>query len=189
MSDPRDTQAVAAEAPKPWGLLAEFDTAGQLYHAAEAVRDAGYKKWDCYSPFPVHGLDDAMGLKDTKLPWLVFIGGAVGAISALALQGWMNGIDYQYVVSGKPLFSIPQQIPIFFELTVLFASLTAFGSMFAFNDLPRFYHPAFTSERFRRVTDDKFFIGIEADDLYFDAEQTEELLRKAGSMHIEWLED
>ncbi len=184
--------AAAAAAPRErrlFGLLAEFETPAQLYHAAEEVRDAGYKSWDCYTPFPVHGLDRAMGLRDTKLPWLVFFGGALGTLAALAMQGWMNGIDYQYVVSGKPLFSIPQQIPIVFELTVLFSSLTAFGSMFVFNDLPRFYHPVFRSERFRRVTDDRFFICIQADDLYFDVEKTEDLLRKAGSMHIEWLED
>ena len=168
--------------------MAEFETPKQLYHAAEQVRDAGYTKWDCHTPFPVHGLDKAMGLKDTRLPWGVFFAGGAGAGAALLMQNWMNAVDYKFLVSGKPFVSVPAQIPITFELTVLFASLTAFASMFVFNDLPKFFHPTFRSERFRRVTDDRFFICIEAEDLYFDIEQTEELLRKAGSLRVEWLE-
>lgn len=176
------------DSPRLWGLLAEFENPGELYHAAEKVRDAGYSQWDCHSPFPVHGLDRAMGLKDTKLPWFVLGAAAAGLATAFAMQNWMNGIDYPFLVSGKPYFSIPAQIPIVFELTVLFSALTAFATVFVFNDLPKFFHPTFRSERFRRVTDDGFFITIEADDLYFDIEKTEQLLRDAGSKNVEWLE-
>ena len=182
-------QAQTEDSPRLWGLLAEYETPKQLYHAAEQVRDAGYTKWDCHSPFPVHGLDKAMGLKDTRLPWGVFLAGGAGTTAALLMQNWMNAVDYKFLVSGKPFASVPAQIPITFELTVLFAATTAFASMFVFNDLPKFFHPTFRSERFRRATDDRFFISIEADDLYFDIEQTEELLRQSGSLRVEWLED
>ena len=176
------------ESPRLWGLLAEFENPAELYHAAEKVRDAGYTRWDCHSPFPVHGLDVAMGLKDTRLPWFVFGAACAGLATAMLMQNWMNGIDYPFLVSGKPYFSIPAQIPIAFELTVLFSALTAFATVFVFNDLPKFFHPTFQSERFRRVTDDSFFISIEADDLYFDIEKTDQLLRDAGSKNVEWLE-
>ncbi len=171
-----------------FGLLAEFDTPGQLMHAAEVVREGGYTRWDCYSPFPVHGLDRAMGLRDTRLPWIVLLGGLTGAGVAILMQWWMNAVDYPLIISGKPLFSLPANIPIAFELTVLFSALTAFISMFVFNGLPRLFHPTCRSERFRRVTDNKFFIAIEAADPRFDIERTEALLRSVGSKHIEWLE-
>ena len=176
------------DSPRLWGLLAEFQTPKQLFHAAESVRDAGYTSWDCHTPFPVHGMDKAMGLKDTRIPWLVFGAGMTGTMAAMAMQNWMNAVDYKFLVSGKPYASIPAQIPIAFELTVLFAALTAFACVFVFNDLPKFFHPVFRSEKFRRVTDDRFFITIEASDLYFDVEKTEQLLREAGSMNVEWLE-
>jgi len=171
-----------------YGLLAEFETPGELMRAATIVRDQGYKRWDCYSPFPVHGLDLAMGLRDTRLPWIVLGGGTVGCAVGLLMQWWMNARDYPIVVSDKPLWSVPANIPVAFELTVLFSALSAFAAMFAFNRLPRFFHPTFRSERFRRVTNDRFFITIESTDPRFDVERTEALLRSAGAKHIEWLE-
>jgi len=182
-------QTTKAAAPRRFGLLAEFDTPGRLMHAAEAVRDAGFKKWDCYSPFPIHGLDSAMGLRDTRLPWVVLGGAIAGCASAVLLQWWTNAVDYPFLISGKPLFSLPANIPIVFELTVLIASLSAVASLFLFSGLPRFYHPVFRSQRFRRATTDRFFITIEVDDPRFDAQQTEALLRRLGSSHVEWLED
>lgn len=172
-----------------FGLLAEFETPAALMDAAEAVRDAGYTRWDCYTPFPVHGLDGAMGLRDTRLPWVVLAAGIVGAAAAILMQWWMNAKNYAYLISGKPFFSLPANIPITFEVTVLFSALTAVASMFAFNRLPQFYHPTFRSRRFKRVTNDRFFIGIETADPHFDAQKTEALLRSLGSSHIEWLED
>jgi len=172
-----------------WGVLAEFDSAAALTRAAQQVRDAGYTRWDCYSPFPVHGLDRAMGLSDTRLPWVVLSAGITGAASAILMQWWMNGVDYRFVISGKPFFGLPASIPIAFELTVLFSAITAFLCMFAFNRLPQLYHPTFRSERFRRATNDRFFLAVEAADPRFDVEQAEALLREAGGTHLEWLED
>ena len=183
MSEPRSSSNAS------FGLLAEFETPGQLLEAARKVRDAGYKRWDCHSPFPVHGLDRAMGLRDTLLPWVVVGAGATGTTVAILVQWWMNAIDYPIVISGKPLFSLPANIPVAFEVTVLFAAVTTFAAMFVFNNLPKLYHPTFRSKRFRRVTTDRFFISIEAADPRFDLTETERLLRSAGSVAIERLED
>lgn len=174
---------------KLWGMLAEFETPARLLSAANGVRDAGFTRWDCHSPFPVHGLDRAMGLRASVLPWVVMLGGVTGLGAAILMQWWMNAIDYPLIVSGKPLFSLPAQIPIAFEMTVLFAAITAFGGMFAFNALPRFHHPAFGSARFKRATADRFFIVIEAADPKFEAQGTEQLLEALGGVAVERLED
>jgi hypothetical protein len=181
--------AAPAAERRLWGLLAEFDTPGALVRAAARVRDAGYRRWDCHSPFPVHGLDRAMGLCDTRVPWLVLGAGIAGAAAAILMQWWMNARDYPLIVSGKPLFSLPAEIPIAFELTVLFAALAAFAGLFAFTGLPRFYHPTFRNAEFRRVTADRFFIAVEADDALFDVERTAALLRELGARRVDWLED
>lgn len=170
---------------KLYGLVAEFESPGALIHAAKEVRDAGYTKWDCHSPFPVHGLDPAMGIKPTILPALVFGGGATGLILAIVMQTWMNGIDYPWLVSGKPLFSLPMQIPIAFELTVLLAALTAFFGMWALNKLPRFWHPLFVRDRFLRSSSDGFFVAVESGDPKFDLDATRALLEGAGATAIE----
>jgi hypothetical protein len=172
-----------------FGLMAEFENPGQLLEAARVVRESGYKRWECYTPFPVHGLDRAMGLKDSKLPILVLGAGITGTTAAILMQWWMNAVDYPLVIAGKPLFSLPANIPVAFEVTVLFASISAFAGMFLFNNLPKFFHPAFRSRRFRQVTTDKFFIIIEASDPRFDARGTEDLLRSLGSSHVEPLEE
>lgn len=179
---------MATENTARYGLLAEFETPLALVRAARQVRDEGFRNWDCYTPFPLHGLDRAMGLRDTRLPWVVLLCGATGTGAAVLMQWWMNAIDYPFLISGKPLFSLPAFVPIIFEVTVLFSALSAVASLFAFNKMPQFYHPVFRSERFRRVTDDRFFIGIEATDPKFDAARTEALLRSLGSSHVEWLE-
>jgi hypothetical protein len=179
-----------ADSPRAlWGVLAEFDSPAALTRAASAVREAGYTRWDCYSPFPVHGLDRAMGLRDTRLPWVVLGGGIAGFGLAILMQWWMNAVDYRFVISGKPFFGLPAAIPIAFELTVLLSAITAFLCMFAFNRLPQLYHPTFQSERFRRVTNDRFFLAVEAADPRFDVGEAEALLRRAGGIHVEWLED
>ena len=172
-----------------FGLLAEFDSPGRLLDAARAVRDAGYTRWDCHSPFPVHGLDRAMGLRESRLPWIVLGAGLTGTTVAILMQWWMNAEDYAIVIGGKPLFSLPANIPVAFELTVLFAAVSCFAAMFFFNDLPRFFHPAFRSSRFKRATSDRFFIAIEAGYPRFDPRDTAELLRSLGSSHVEELEE
>jgi len=172
-----------------WGLVAEFANPDELTRAAARVRDAGYVRWDAYTPFPVHGLDDAMGVRPTRLPWLVLGAGIVGCGGGVLMQWWMNAVDYKLIISGKPFFSLPAFIPVAFELTILLAASTAFMAMIVLNELPRFHHPLFTNARFRRVTTDAFFIAIEAADPRFDAEETERLLRGAGSTHVEWVEE
>lgn len=172
-----------------WGLLAEFDDPGSLLVAAERVRDSRYTRWDCFTPFPVHGLNRAMGMRDTRVPWLVLVAAVAGCLTGAVMQGWMNSVDYPLNISGKPLFSIPAWIPIVFELTILFGALAAFVGLFAWNGLPRFYHPLFRSRRFRRVTTDGFFIAIEAEDPRFDPVETDRLLRSLGSRAVEWVED
>lgn len=171
------------------GLLAEYTTVDDLVRAAERVRDAGYQKWDCHSPFPVHGLDRAMGIKYTKLPIFILCCGLTGLATAVVLQWWMNAVDYPYLISGKPIYSFPANVPIIFELTVLF---TAFGTLFGllgFNKLPQWRHATFLSERFRRATQDRFFISVESNDPKFDREKTRTLLAGTNPSAIEELED
>ncbi len=159
-----------------WGLLAEFATPQDLVRAAARVRDAGYTKWDAHTPFPVHGLDGAMGIRTTRLPFFVLGAGMIGTTTGLAMQYWMNAVDYKLIISGKPFNSLPADIPVTFELTVLLASLTAFIGMLVLNNLPRFNHPLFRVSAFRRSTTDAFFLAIEATDPRFDREKTEQLL-------------
>jgi len=173
---------------RPWGLLAEYRTPDDLLEAAERVRDAGYTRWDAHAPFPIHGLDGAMGIRPTPLPWLVAVAGFVGCVGGIVLQWWTNAFDYPFLVSGKPYWSIPANIPVAFELTILFAAFTAFLGMIALNGLPRFHHPLFRHERFRRATADLYFISIEAADPLFHPEETAKLLERTGGVRVETVE-
>jgi hypothetical protein len=168
-----------------WGFLVEFESVDALIEGARKVRDAGYTNWDAHSPFPVHGLDPAMGIRPTKLPFFVFGGGLTGGGLGLLMQWWMNAVNYPFISSGKPFFSLPANIPVMFELTVLFAAFGAFIGMLIFNRLPEHYHPLFNSERFRRVTTDRFFISIEAKDPRFDRKETWKFMKTLGGSHLE----
>ena len=168
-----------------YGYLAEFDQPDALLAAAERVRDAGYTRWDCHTPFPVHGLDGAMGVRRTRLPYVVFASGLTGAACALLLQWFTNAFDYPFLISGKPVFSLPADIPVMFELTILFAAFGSLLGMLIANGLPQLYHPLHTSERFRRVTNDRFFLSIEASDPLFDPQRTLGLLQELGGAHVE----
>ena len=174
---------------KMYGILAEFETTAQIYHACEAVRDAGYQKWDAHTPFPVHGLDRAMGLKRSKLPWIVLVFGMTGACSAMFLQWWVSTTAQPVIIAAKPMFSWQAFIPITFEVGVLFSALAAVFGMLALNGLPQLYHSLFRSERFERVTDDKFFISIEVNDPQFDEVKTRTMLEQLGASHVEMVED
>ena len=193
MSTDHDHDDHAHEAPSAngrgegelYGILAEYDTPGELTEAARRVRDAGYTDFDCYSPFPVHGIDPAMGIKRTMLPLVIFAGGTVGALSGLALQWYCNTYSWGWNISGKPTWSIPANIPIAYELAILLAVFCSFFGMWMANKLPQVWHPLFRVERFGRVTDDSFFLGIEAKDRRFDAEKTKKLLEDAGAIAIE----
>jgi mono/diheme cytochrome c family protein len=174
-------------APPLHGLLAEFDNVHSLIEAANGVRRAGYRRWDAHTPFPVHGLDDAMGLPPTKLPWAILLCGLTGTGCALLMQWWMNAVDYPFRISGKPYFSLPAFIPVMFELTVLFAAFAAIFGTLALGKLPELYNPLFTNARFRRVTNDRFFIYVESRDPGFDQAELEAIFTAAHATAIETL--
>jgi mono/diheme cytochrome c family protein len=169
---------------KVHGIVAEYESVDSLLNACRRVRDAGYKKTDAYTPFPVHGIDKALGIKPTVLPWIVLGCGLTGTITALVMQIWMNSIDYPYIISGKPYISLPAFIPVAFELTVLFSSFGAFFGMWALNGLPRFSNPLFTDPRFDRVTDDRFFLYVDASDDSYDEKAVREIYEQTGGEHI-----
>ena len=170
------TATTGAQTGKLLGYLAEFSDPHQLLHACERIRDAKYRRWDAHTPFPVHGLNDAMGLRTSVLPWLVLGGGLTGLSLALLMQWWMNAVDYPFLISGKPYFSLPAFIPVVFEMTVLLSAITTFFGMLMLAGLPRFYHPVFHSERFKRASDDHFFVSIESRDRRFDKDGTKQML-------------
>ena len=174
---------------KAYGLLAEYKNTTELVNAATKVRDAGYTKWDCYSPFPVHGIDPAMGIKATKTPWLILMMGITGLTVGLVMQYYMNAYDYKYLISGKPFFSLPANVPVMFELTVLFSGLTAIFGTLAINNLPSFYHPLFKVKEFARATDDRYFVAIEAGDNRYDADRTKAFLIETGAATVQEVED
>ena len=166
-------------------MLAEFGNPGELLKAAEKLRDGGYSAFDCHSPFPIHGMDAAMGLKPSKLGWLVALGGFTGTCTAITMQWWMSAVDYKVITSGKPFFSFQAFVPITFELTILFSAFTVVFGMLAFNLLPRLNHPLFNSERFNKVTDDGFFVSINASDPKFEPDKVQEFLESIGGTNIE----
>jgi hypothetical protein len=171
-----------------YGTVAEFATPADLYYACERVRDAGFTRWDAHTPFPVHGLEGAMGLRRSALPWIVLGTGLLGAALGFALQWWVHASAYPLVISGKPYFAWPAFIPITFELGILFAALGAVFGMFGLNRLPMHYHPLFKSKLFERVSDDAFFISIESWDPRFDPSATGKLLESLGARRVELLE-
>jgi hypothetical protein len=173
------------EEKKVYGMLAEYSNPGKLMRAAKLVNRAGYRKFDSYSPFPIHGMDDAMGLKESKLGYIVLLHAVMGFFGALALQMWSSSIAYPINISGKPFLNIPAFVPVTFELTVLLSAFGAVFGMFFMNNMPRHNNPLFNSQRFQKVTDDGFFICIEASDDFYDEEKTRKLLQDAGATHIE----
>jgi len=182
-------QPPTAPQTKLVGLMAEFDSDDALLAAAAQVRDAGYSKTDAYSPFPVHGIDEAMGIRPTGLPWLVLLAGIAGGVAGLVGAWWTNAIDYPFLISGKPLFSLPANIPVIFELTILLAGVAAFLGMLALNQLPRLANPLFRKPNFLRVTTDRFFLTIEAADPKFDAAGTRQLLESLQPLGVEECEE
>jgi hypothetical protein len=187
-----EAKATRGNGRAPSVVLAEFDSAHDVLHAAEKVRDAGYARWDAHTPFPVHGMDKAMGLKDSKVGWIVIVFALTGLAGAFTMMHWMNGVDYPLVVGDKPggaPGSLPSMVPIMFELTILLSAFGAVLGMLHLNSLPRHHHPVFESERFRKASDDRFFISIEADDPKFDVVHARSLLERAHARSVEVLEE
>jgi len=167
-----------------YGLVAEFEDDHALLEAAEKTRDAGYKVIDAYSPFPIHGMGDAIGMKRPILAWVIFGMALVGMCVGFGLQYWVSVLNNPYNVGGKPMNSWPQFIPITFETTILAAGLTAVIGMLAFNGLPRPFHPLFEHPQFHRVNDDKFFLVIEAKDAQYESTHTRNFLEGLGPIEV-----
>lgn len=174
---------------KNYGLIAEYKTVSGVYKAAEVVRDAGYTCWDVIAPFPIHGLDQAMGIKRSKVPFFTFFGGLTGVTIAILLVYLTNGYDYPLIVGGKPFFSPIYPFPVFFELTILLAAFGTFFGMFITNKLPQHHHPLFEHKEFYRVTDDHFWIVIECTDPIYHEQQTKKLLEQTEGYQIILLEN
>ncbi|HEX2733673.1 MAG TPA: quinol:electron acceptor oxidoreductase subunit ActD [Polyangiaceae bacterium] len=185
MSQEKESQTSGTPVPGVYALLAEYHDPDSLIAAAKKVRDKGYQRWDCYSPFPVHGIDPAMGIKRTRLPWITLCLGLTGTTTAFTVQWWTNAVDYKWTVSGKPLWSFAANVPIGFELSVLFAAITTFLSMLLLNGLPRLSSPLDHVKRFLRASDDKFFIVIESADPKFDEKATRTLLDETHADAVE----
>jgi hypothetical protein len=167
-----------------YGLLAEFDGEHELMHAAEAVRDAGYRKIDAYTPVPVSGLSEALGLPRSRLPLIVLCGGLIGGATGLLLQYWTMAVAYPLNVGGRPTAAWPSFIPPAFELTILFASFGAVIGWIALNKLPQPYHPVFNVKSFERATTDGWFLSIEASDPKFDYGETRQFLQNLGAKEV-----
>ncbi|MFG0283680.1 MAG: DUF3341 domain-containing protein [Phycisphaerales bacterium JB039] len=186
---PRPARFKTEDGAPVYGVMAEFHTTPEVFAAAEQVRDAGFSKWDVYAPFPIHDIDEAMGMKRTPLPLIVAIGGFTGVGLAVLMQWWMTAVDYPLVVQGKNYRDWEPWVPIMFELGVLLASFSSLLGMMALNGLPRFSHPLLAKKSFLRVTDDRFVIAIEATDPKFDPEACRDLLRSCGAKSVELVED
>ena len=171
-----------------YGILARFKGPHELLVATEKVRDEGFTKFDCHTPYPMHGLDDAMGLKRSILGYIVGAGALGGASLGLLLQWFVSTIDYPIVISGKPYFSWQAYMIITFVTMVLGGALSALLGMFHLNHMPTYNHPLFNSEVFKRSTDDGFFISIESDDEKYKTKETQDYLKLIGGLDIEVIE-
>jgi hypothetical protein len=169
-------------APRPpiFGLLAEFSDPTSLTTAARRVREAGYRRIDAFTPFPIEEVTEAIGFRDRRLPLIVLLGGIAGTLAGLGLQYWVSAIAYPINVGGRPYLSWPSFIPVAFETTILFAALSAVIGMLVLNGLPMPYHPVFNAPRFALASRDRFFLLVEATDPKFDQVQTKKLL---GDLH------
>ena len=172
-----------------YGLMAEFATPTALVEAAERARLEGYRQMDAYSPIPIEELSEALGLRRTRLPILVFLGGLLGGIAGYGLEYWTQAIAYPLNVGGRPYNSWPQYIPVTFETTVLGAALSAFVGMWALNKLPMPYHPVFNVPAFARASTDRFFLCIEAKDPKFDVEDTRRFLETLSPLEVTTVAD
>ncbi len=186
-----------------YAAMAEFEDAPQLVAAGEKVRKAGYTKLDALTPFPVHGIDDALGIPKSYLGWIVICIAFCGTFSAFLLMWYTGAYDgkqlpyceiiglcsYPQVIGGKPLFHWVFGLPILFELSILFAAFASVIGMFVINGLPRMHHPTFNYSGIHRATDDRFMLIVEATDPKFKAEETLALLRSCGAVHAELVED
>ena len=173
---------------KVYGLMAEFDSPGAVLRAAQAVRGAGYRRWDVFTPFPIHGLDQVMGYKNSLVGWVSLALGAGAFASVVFLLWYCNAFDYPLIVGGKPMFSPPMSFVPSYIMMVLGAAVGAFVGMLALNGLPRLHHPLLQKARFALASRDRFFLVIGANDPKFSETETRRLLESLGGTHIELVE-
>jgi len=171
------------------GVLAEFETPEQLIAAAKKAREAGYKRMDAYTPFPIEGLSEAIGFRRSFVPLITLLGGIAGGLGGFGLQYWCAAITYPMNIGGRSLNSWPAFIPVTFELTVLGASICGVVGMFALNKLPQPYHPVFNVERFAHASTDRFYLCIEAHDPKFNLAEVSRLLQEAHARHVTEVKD
>jgi hypothetical protein len=167
-----------------YAMVAEFETADELLLAAESARRAGYTQIEAYSPFPIHGLSEAIGFRDQRVPWFIFTGGMTGGLLGYTMQWYTAVIDYPMNVGGKPLNSMPAFFPVTFECTILFAALTAVFSVIVLNGLPKPYHSIFNTPGFDRASQDRFFLEIGAGDSQYDARNTRDFLEGLRAVRV-----
>jgi hypothetical protein len=168
-----------------YGLMAEFDTADELVTAGRKAYSEGYRKLDAYSPFPIEELDEAIGIPHTILPWIVFFGGLLGGAAGYGLEYWTQAIHFPLIIGGKPLHSWPNFIPVWFETTVLGASITAVIAMLGLNGLPLPYHPVFNIDEFlNHAQKDKFFLVIESNDPKFKLDSSKKFLTSLSPANV-----
>ena len=179
-----------AAVPQTYGIIAEFEKPADIMHAAEKVRDAGFRKWDVFTPYPVHGMDKAMGLKKALgVGWFSFIGGCTGYTCGMLMIWWMNAVDYPIEIGGKPMFSPFSAFPPSYELTILLGSFGSLLGMLFLNRLPRLHHPLLKHRRFALASHDRFFLVIETGDPKYSETETRRLLESTGSTRIELVEE
>jgi hypothetical protein len=171
-------------APPLYGVIAEFETPGDLVHAARKVYEQGYRRINGYSPYPIEELSEAIGFTHTSLPLIVFIGGVLGGIAGFGMQYYMEVIDYPLNVGGKPFNSWPAFIPITFECIVLAAAFSAVLGMLILNKLPQPYHPVFNAPNFALATRDRFFLAVEANDPKFEHGKVTSMLQSLGALEV-----
>ncbi len=184
MNAPTET---TSEKKRVWGIIASFENAQDIYHACENIHQAGYEKFDSYTPFPVHGLEKASGLKRSKVPIFTFIGGITGFILGNLIVWYMGDFDYPLIVGGKPLYSPIFPFPVTYEMTILLAAFGTLGGMFLMNLLPQYYHPVFNHPDFKNATDDRFFVVIQRKDPKFEMNETFGFLEKLGATSVDYL--
>jgi hypothetical protein len=180
----------ATTTPGLYGLMAEFADPTSLVAAAGKTREQGYTRYDAYSPFPIHDLFEAMHLQDRRVPFIVLCAGILGALTGFGLASWVSAVAYPLNIGGRPFISWPMFIPVTFELTILFAALSAFGCVVVLNGLPMPYHPVFNVERFaRRASQKGFFLVIESTDPKFDRIPTRVFLQSLGALEVNEVEE
>jgi hypothetical protein len=171
-----------------YGALARFAGPSELLDAARRLHDLGYRRLDAYSPFPIHGMDQVLGLGRSKVPIFVLLGGSFGAAFAQTLQWYQSAIAYPLITAGKPLNSAEAFVPITFETTILYAAFGAVLGMLALNGLPRLYHPVFRGKSFSKASNDGFFLSVKATDRLFDPRAIVTLLETLGGIEVELIE-